>query len=68
MSNYKFETIQVHAGQEKPCSYMLARSSQIQLLMPVRYLSIRLPHMYSEIPLMQQTDSACGMLVTSMAV
>ena len=58
MSNYKFETLQLHVGQEQPDPATDARAVPIY----------QTTHMYSESPLMQQTDSACGMLVISMAV
>ena len=54
MSNYKFETLQLHVGQEKAD--------------PVTDRSMQPLLMYSTIPSMQQTASDCVMQETSMVV
>ena len=53
MSNYKFETLQLHVGQEKADPVTDARAVLL---------------MYSTIPSMQQTASDCVMQETSMVV
>ena len=58
MSNYKFETLQLHVGQEKADPVTDARAVPI-------YATLL---MYSTIPSMQQTASDCVMQETSMVV
>ena len=58
MSNYKFETLQLHVGQEKADPVTDAEP----------YRSMQPLLMYSTIPSMQQTASDCAMQETSMVV